>query len=389
MEDFGLTEYQARVYLTLLDLGAATASQIPSLSRVPRTRIYSTMNQLHEKGLVEILPEAPLKYRPVPISVFIEKTAAHMREKAKEIERKKEDYSKEFAIRQIIEPEKGGKFEAIYGRRNVREKLTKMYNSAKSEVISIGTVRSPARIVRSRLSTIEDKFKEGVSMRYAFPVDTTNLKEVQILSQYAQVKSIDMDLPMYFLLIDSNELLICHPIPNDESFLRGDDIAIWTDDKAIVEAMKSIAQNIWESGVDPGAVSLTHPIITSIRKYIDVLGVKAKPVFEGIGREIGKAIGGSFSARTEDQLLKEIADYWSTHNLGKVEIVNRDPLTIYIDNFIDCGRVPSAGKALCGFVENIVKSVMDSKLGINSVVKEAGCYGSKGNQCKLVINLER
>src|SRR5437879_6992338 len=60
MADHGLTEYQARVYLTLLDLGSATASQISPLSKVPRTRIYAAMQQLHEKGLVQILPETPL-----------------------------------------------------------------------------------------------------------------------------------------------------------------------------------------------------------------------------------------------------------------------------------------------------------------------------------------
>src|SRR5439155_9519031 len=63
--EHGLTEYQARVYLTLLDLGAATASQISPLSKVPRTRIYTTMQQLHQKGLVQILPETPLRYEPV------------------------------------------------------------------------------------------------------------------------------------------------------------------------------------------------------------------------------------------------------------------------------------------------------------------------------------
>src|SRR5439155_4783653 len=57
--EHGLTEYQARVYLTLLDLGAATATQISPLSKVPRTRIYATMQQLHQKGLVQILPETP------------------------------------------------------------------------------------------------------------------------------------------------------------------------------------------------------------------------------------------------------------------------------------------------------------------------------------------
>src|SRR5438034_11390083 len=81
LRDFGLTEYQARVYLALLDLGTATASQVPPIARVPRTRIYATMQQLHGKGLVEIIPEAPLKYKPVPFSNFLTKRATRSEER--------------------------------------------------------------------------------------------------------------------------------------------------------------------------------------------------------------------------------------------------------------------------------------------------------------------
>src|SRR5436309_14279356 len=38
MTEHGLTEYQARVYLTLLDLGSATASQLCPLSKDAPTR---------------------------------------------------------------------------------------------------------------------------------------------------------------------------------------------------------------------------------------------------------------------------------------------------------------------------------------------------------------
>src|SRR3989304_2119640 len=66
VREFALTEYQARVYLALLDLGTATASQIPASWRVPRTRRYATMQQLPEKGLGEIVPENPPKDKPAP-----------------------------------------------------------------------------------------------------------------------------------------------------------------------------------------------------------------------------------------------------------------------------------------------------------------------------------
>src|SRR5437870_13049540 len=59
--EHGLTEYQARVYLTLLDLGAATATQISRLSKFTRTRSCAPMQQLHHKGPVQILTESPLR----------------------------------------------------------------------------------------------------------------------------------------------------------------------------------------------------------------------------------------------------------------------------------------------------------------------------------------
>src|SRR5207244_11563004 len=46
MADHGLTEYQARVYLTLLDLGSATASQISLLFHIQMTRIYEPMKKI-------------------------------------------------------------------------------------------------------------------------------------------------------------------------------------------------------------------------------------------------------------------------------------------------------------------------------------------------------
>src|SRR2546425_9589552 len=78
MTDHGLTEYQARVHLTLLDLGPATASQISPLSKVPRTRIYATMQQLHEKGLVQVLSETALPHNAVPVATYLSTLPACM-----------------------------------------------------------------------------------------------------------------------------------------------------------------------------------------------------------------------------------------------------------------------------------------------------------------------
>ncbi|MBI4415509.1 MAG: TrmB family transcriptional regulator [Euryarchaeota archaeon] len=244
--DHGLTEYQARVYLALLDLDTATASQVTPHARVPRTRIYATMSQLHEKGLVDIIPETPLRYKAVPFARYMEKTVEELRDRAAGLERNLEASAKEFAVLGQIAPEEKGRFEAIYGRRNVRERLIKMYESAEKSWIGIGTMRSPGRVMRGFGEQIIEKSENGVRFRYAFPVTQENLKDVERLARYAELRSVDFYVPMYMHVADARQFIMSHPIPDDDSFYRGDDICIWTDDRALAQALANIMERIWE-----------------------------------------------------------------------------------------------------------------------------------------------
>lgn len=46
----GLTEYEAKVYLALLEVHLNTATKVSEKSGVPRTRIYSVLESLARKG---------------------------------------------------------------------------------------------------------------------------------------------------------------------------------------------------------------------------------------------------------------------------------------------------------------------------------------------------
>ena len=251
LRDFGLTEYQTRVYLALLDLGVATASQVPAISRVPRTRIYVTMQQLHERGLVEILPETPLRYKPVPFSEYVAHLVADQRKRAEGLEATLPQLATEFAIVGGQRVEEAGRFEAVYGRRNARERLLKMYMGAERHALGIGTTKTPGRIVKALGSVLVEKAKAGVVLRYAFPVTPENWKDVLAVQKFGVVRNIDFLMPVYMHVVDAAEFLMSHPIPDDDSSYRGEDIAIWTNDEAIAGAMSAVAEKIWSAGTEP------------------------------------------------------------------------------------------------------------------------------------------
>ncbi len=248
LTSFGLTQYQARAYLALLDLGTAPGSQIPAHSRVPRTRVYETMQQLHEKGLVQILPEKPLRYRAVPFSSYLRLLAEDHRRQAQQLAMNAAALAREFSPSPLPTSEDRGRFEALYGRRNIRDKLAEMYEHAETQVTAIGSVHSPARILHGLGALLEERSVLGVEAKFAFFTDRRNEPEVRALARIAAVRHIDFFTPVERHAVDGREFLMSHPIPDDDSATRGEDIAIWTDDPAIASAMEQSASRIWEMG---------------------------------------------------------------------------------------------------------------------------------------------
>ncbi len=385
--DLGLTEYQARAYLALLELGASTASQIPSVSRVPRTRVYGTMKQLHEKGLVEIIPETPLRYRPVPLKNYLEHQAKELRESAQRVEEGIEDLSKEFNIRGEMAVEEGGRFEAIYGRRNVRERLMRMYEASQRDIIGIGTVSSPSRIVKSAIYTLEEKVKQGLTVRYAFPVTASNKEHVDLIAKFAKIRAIDVHLPIYFYVFDQEQILFNHPIPDDDNFHQGDDIAIWTNDRGIARAMGTMAEKIWTTGTEPGTIDVTEPALEIARQYLQLVEHRGRPAFEAMGRQIGMELARGFKSRSLPALLQEVVDFWKANGLGRLNVVLEKPLTLEVENYVGCGNMLSMGQTICSFVTEVLSSILRERLGPVEIL-ERECYGESSNRCRLVLSVK-
>lgn len=65
LRTLGLTKYEADVYLSLMRLGSADASDIASVSGVPLGRMYSILNALHEKKIIRLQETRPRKYASV------------------------------------------------------------------------------------------------------------------------------------------------------------------------------------------------------------------------------------------------------------------------------------------------------------------------------------
>src|SRR5438034_10965511 len=62
LKEFGLTEYEAKVYVSLVESGTQTASELSRTASIPYSKIYEILGNLERKGWVETEQGRPSKY---------------------------------------------------------------------------------------------------------------------------------------------------------------------------------------------------------------------------------------------------------------------------------------------------------------------------------------
>ncbi len=72
LHEVGLTEYENRAYLILLERGVMTASEVSEHGGIPYSKVYETLNSLERKGWVEVERGRPSRYFPKAPSEALE-----------------------------------------------------------------------------------------------------------------------------------------------------------------------------------------------------------------------------------------------------------------------------------------------------------------------------
>ena len=66
LEEFGLSKYEARAYLTMIGKGSLAVSEIAYYANLPRTKVYQTVKKLEKKKLAVFSKQKPLICSAIP-----------------------------------------------------------------------------------------------------------------------------------------------------------------------------------------------------------------------------------------------------------------------------------------------------------------------------------
>jgi PAS domain S-box-containing protein len=249
LREFGLSEYAARSYLALLGLGIAEARDVSSLSKVPQAKIYHVLEQLHDKGLVVILPEFPKKYAPVPFDEYLSRLHDGHTKAAQSIEVEREALAELFRVMGDTERGDRGFFTVIRGRRNVLARIEEMIAQTQKDLLVLGTAGTAGR-AQHMLAGLRRARERQVRVRVLAPLDRETLETLAPLSEVSELRArelgeADQSAKVAIVMSDSTRAFLVHFVPDDNNVLVGKDIGVFTDQEAMVAAIQVIVEPHW------------------------------------------------------------------------------------------------------------------------------------------------
>jgi HTH-type transcriptional regulator, sugar sensing transcriptional regulator len=258
LTSFGLTEYEAKVYLTLVLKGVQKASTLADMSDIPRPHVYSVIKLLHEKGLIIIIPEKVTKYQALPIDMVLNK----LLEERMESIRSPESIGNDLAS---LVKEKGApseiddseKVQLYSGRWAIVDLIHKVLGRANASCEITTNDKSFVLTAGAYESDLAGMDKKGVQARFLLPIEKDTLPMIDNLSRRAMVRhldsmdnlTLDIDVSgntfLRVVVIDDTEALFVRALPGS-----GDESAIWTSQKEMARMIRLMFRHMWWNAPD-------------------------------------------------------------------------------------------------------------------------------------------
>ncbi|MDI9623587.1 MAG: hypothetical protein QFX38_01690 [Methanothermobacter sp.] len=123
----------------------------------------------------------------------------------------------------------------------------------------------------------------------------------------------------------------------------------------------------------------------TIGRFVDVeffRMIRFLPV-EMLGERVdGLIYNGAKAATTDMKInLDRIVAFFKEKKIGRVTILNTDPVRVKVDECVTCSGLPSVGRPLCHFEGGLLAGLFGSALGDDIDLKEVKCWGLGDKTC--------
>jgi HTH-type transcriptional regulator, sugar sensing transcriptional regulator len=131
LKSLGLTKYEALVYIAMLKVAGATATEIHEISGVPRASVYPVLDRLIQKNLVSVSNTSPKRFDAMPPEEGISNLLTSIEANAQEAKKVLADI---FSQRIGVERGTQELIWSIYGLENIHIRISDLIRQAKQDI---------------------------------------------------------------------------------------------------------------------------------------------------------------------------------------------------------------------------------------------------------------
>lgn len=328
LSEFGLTPYESKVYLAVLQQGITTAGDIAKIAGIRREEVYRTLPKLEKTGLIERVLGRPARVRALPLDDALSILIDRKEEEASQLIRNLlEKKSELLANIQEIEPdrmddEEKAHFILISEKDALEKRISFLINHATNTISFVDTFESAFRFVLIFADDLIDARKRNVDVRIIteYPDNTKLIPES--LDKHVPTSSFNIryceDLPGKYIIFDEFQALITTTIGSTISTSG----TLWTDDASLVRIVQTDFNKLLQTSIDWKELKVTsdeklNRILKDLKPRDHVILIyesqeaKRNTLFSYIDRGLRDGKAGVYicSEETPDEIRNAMVDF--------------------------------------------------------------------------------
>ncbi|MBN1175698.1 hypothetical protein JXA48_03565 [Candidatus Woesearchaeota archaeon] len=225
LSELGLTPAEQRIYQTLVEHGAITASTVSRESNVSYGKIYEVLDRLEAKGLVKVIPEKTKKFAPTEPE-HLNKLIQQKQEKLKQLE------SDVKHLQQIYKQQEEEPIIIAKGKAN----FDKIAHQMKSGEKFIYNIKPHSTIWAKTLSNIKKNKEKGIDYKSLNRVNEKTIPNLKKFVEHGQNEMREFESKTVALAITDFEVMITLIEQNTTMLIR---------DQEFIQIMKILFENTY------------------------------------------------------------------------------------------------------------------------------------------------
>jgi sugar-specific transcriptional regulator TrmB len=231
----GLTEYEARAYISLAKLGPSTVTEVHLDSKIPRNKVYEALQRLEEKSRVMRLPVTPRKYRLSDPEQF--------RGDIQDLNKSLGSLIK--LVRQPKTTEFREMFWVIRGQKAIQERFGSQGLNAKREILGCHNL---SRILYKNIRNLKGAVERGVKVRFICSLYKEKIPAYRAwMTTGADIRVFNYEMfgPLLPRMTVFDGEIASLTIGKPEVKSPEDYLTLWTESRAFAQMLRNHFMNMW------------------------------------------------------------------------------------------------------------------------------------------------